>query len=290
MVTLLGIGAALAYGAADFFGGAASRRASTLAALMVSVPVGLFLLFMGALGVGQAPTVTGLAWGLAAGTAGGAGMITFYRALARGPMSVVAPVSALAAAVVPVAVGSLRGERLNAAALVGVLLCLVAIGLVSMEESASPVGPRQPATGSRLHRIVDSGPVVAAFSGATFGVFFVLLREAGTGSGLWPLVSARTGNVVMLVVAMLLTRRRVAAPKGPTLALAVCSGALDAGANLLYFLATHAGLLSLAAVLTSLYPAVTVLLARAVYSERLRTVQRVGMGIAVAGIALVTVG
>jgi uncharacterized membrane protein len=290
MVTLLGLGAALTYGAADFFGGAAARRAGTLAALMISVPVGLFLLAMGALGTGAAPTVGGLAWGLAAGTAGGAGMITFYRALARGPMSVVAPVSALAAAVVPVAVGALRGERLNAPALVGVLLCLVAIGLVSMEESASPIGPRRPATGSRLRRIVDSGPVVAAFSGATFGVFFVLIREAGTGSGLWPLVSARTGNVVVLVVAMLLTRRRVSVPKGSTLLLAVCSGALDAGANLLYFLATHAGLLSLAAVLTSLYPAVTVLLARAVYCERLRLVQRIGMGIALAGIALVTAG
>jgi len=284
MVTLLGLCAALAYGAADFFGGAASRRTSTLSALLISVPVGLLLLLLGAVATGGTPTLGGLAWGLAAGTAGGAGMITFYRALARGPMSVVAPVSALSAAVVPVAVGALRGERLNPVALFGVLLCLAAIALVSMEDSKIP---REAHAG----RIITGGPVVAAFSGATFGIFFVLLREAGTGSGLWPLVTARSGNVLVLTVAILLSgRRSLARPAGATLALAIGSGALDAGANLLYFLATNAGLLSLAAVLASLYPAVTVLLARMVYYERLRLIQRIGMGVAVAGIALVTAG
>lgn len=124
-------------------------------------------------------------------------------------------------------------------------------------------------------------------SGTCFGIFFVLLKEAGDGTGLWPIVGARLGNLVIVVVALLvLATRGGAGPRvsGRTLiGLALLSGVLDAGANVLYFLAVNEGLLSLAAVLTSLYPAITVLLARIAHSERLRTVQRVGMAVAVAG-------
>lgn len=117
MVTILGLLAAAGYGAADFFGGAATRRNTVFNTLFLSTPIGLTLLLIGALWVGGTPSATVLAWGLASGLAGGAGMITFYRALARGPMSVVAPVSALAAAILPVLVGTARGERLNATSL-----------------------------------------------------------------------------------------------------------------------------------------------------------------------------
>jgi drug/metabolite transporter (DMT)-like permease len=334
MVTLLGLGSALVYGAADFLGGAASRRATALSALMVSVPVGLAFLFMMAVAAGGAPTTVGLAWGFGAGLAGGAGLITFYRALAEGPMSVVAPVSALAAAVIPVAVGTLRGERLAPSVLAGVLLCLAAIALVSMEENR----PAKGAPGSAGRRFADSGPIMAALSGISFGVFFVVLREAGDGSGLWPLVASRSGGFAVILTAVLVVRFRdhgdhgdhrdhadhgnhgesgvrvagAADPRpnaadvrgsdvrgggplggamvaGTTLVLTVLSGVLDGIANLLYFLAAQAGMLSLAAVLASLYPAVTVLLARIVYSERLRVIQRLGLAVAVAGVALVTI-
>lgn len=289
MVTVLGLLSALAYGAADFLGGAASRRNTAFTALLVSLPVGLALLFLSAIAAGGTPTVSGLLWGLAAGMAGGTGLIAFYRALARGPMSVVAPVSALAAAVLPVVVGTAHGERLNAGALVGVALCLVAIGLVSMESSGATAsaGPRP--TG--LRRLFDSGPVMAAVAGAGFGVLFVLLKQAGPDSGLWPLVASRGAGLAVLLMMVAALRVR---PSGfgdrALLALAVASGVLDSAANVCYFLAAQQGMLSLAAVLASLYPAVTVLLARTVYSERLRVIQQIGMAVAVAGIALVTVG
>ncbi|URN10780.1 EamA family transporter [Actinomadura madurae] len=291
MVTVLALSAALAYGVADFLGGAVTRKAAAIRVLSWCVPIGLGVVLVSALLSGGSPSPGPMTWGFAAGLCGGAGLMTFYRALARGPMSVVAPVSALAAAIIPVAVGVAKGERLDASVLLGVLLCLVAIGLVSMEadgrKAAEPV-----ADGWR--RLLDSGPVMAGVSGTCFGIFFVLLKEAGDGTGLWPIVGARLGNLVIVVVALLvLATRGGAGPRvsGRTLiGLALLSGVLDAGANVLYFLAVNEGLLSLAAVLTSLYPAITVLLARIAYSERLRTVQRVGMAVAVAGVALVTAG
>lgn len=293
MVTVLALSAALAYGVADFLGGTVTRRSTAIRALTWCVPIGLAVVLVAALLSGGSPGAGPMTWGFVAGISGGAGLITFYRALARGPMSVVAPVSALAAAVLPVAVGIAEGERLDASVLLGVLLCLVAIGLVSMEANdPARTAVSRPAGWRRL---LDSGPVMAAVSGICFGVFFVLLKEAGDGSGLWPIVGARLGNLVIVIVALLVLAFR-GGDKGPRVSggtligLALLSGSLDAGANVLYFLAVHNGMLSLAAVLTSLYPAITVLLARVAYSEHLRTVQRVGLAVAVAGVALVTVG
>ncbi|GAA2258832.1 DMT family transporter [Actinomadura luteofluorescens] len=292
MVTVLALAAALAYGVADFLGGTVTRGSTAIRALTWCVPIGLAVVLVAALLTGGDVSPGPMAWGFVAGLCGGGGLIAFYRALARGPMSVVAPVSALAAAVIPVAVGVAQGERLDASVLLGVLLCLVAIGLVSMEAG----GEGEPAAGAaKRRRLLDSGPVMAGLSGSCFGVFFVLLKEAGDGTGLWPIVGARLGNLAIVAVALLFLAARGgdAGPKlsGRTLiVLALLSGSLDAGANVLYFLAVHKGMLSLAAVLTSLYPAITVLLARVAYSERLRAVQRVGMAVAVAGVALVTVG
>lgn len=291
MVMILALGAALAYGAADFLGGAATRRANVLKILLISVPVGLTAIVIGALATGSSgggPTWPGMLWGFASGLAGGTGLIMFYRALAQGPMSVVAPVSALAAAILPIAAGVLRGERLDALVMAGVLLCLLAVGMVSMEDGDRTAGP---ANRPVLRRVAASGPVMAAVSGVGFGIFFVLLKQAGPDSGLWPLVASRSAGLGVVIVALLVGGRHGRGISGrATLGLAVLSGLLDAAANALYYYAVHAGLLSLAAVLTSLYPAVTVLLARMVYSERLRPVQQAGMAVAIAGVALVTVG
>ncbi|TDD34465.1 hypothetical protein E1287_16345 [Actinomadura sp. KC06] len=372
MVTVLALGAALAYGVADFLGGAVARKSTALRALTWCVPVGLLVVLVFAPLSGGDAAPGPMALGFLGGLSGGAGLITFYRALARGPMSVVAPVSALAAAILPVGVGVLRGERLDAFVVAGVLLCLVAIGLVSMEAGNGPdaapdtrpstepragsgvgsgagswlagaapgadgavsagaapgadgavsagaapgavsagavgaggvggadgadlaVGAKLAVGAGRWRWVLDSGPVMAGLSGACFGVFFVLLKAAGDGTGLWPLVGARVGtlSVVMVAVLIMAVRGSGLGPKvsgRKLIGLALLSGTLDAGANVLYFLAAHKGMLSLAAVLTSLYPAITVLLARITFSERLRGVQRVGMAVAVAGVALVTVG
>ncbi|MGH3244161.1 MAG: EamA family transporter [Spirillospora sp.] len=300
MVTVLALGAALAYGTADFLGGAVARKSSALRALTWCVPAGLLVVLVSALVSGGDAGPVPMAWGFLGGLSGGAGLIAFYRALARGPMSVVAPVSALAAAMLPVAVGVVRGERLDASVVAGVLLCLVAIGLVSMETGnggSTPAADEDaPASADTWRRLLDSGPLMAGLSGTCFGVFFVMLKAAGDGTGLWPIVGARVGTLTVVVVAVLVMTVRVGDGLGPKvpgwtlIGLALLSGVLDAGANALYYLAAHRGMLSLAAVLTSLYPAITVLMARIAYSERLRAVQRVGMAVAVAGVALVTVG
>ncbi|TYB50002.1 DMT family transporter [Actinomadura chibensis] len=293
MVTALALSAALAYGVADFLGGAVARKSTTLKALTWCVPGGLVVVLVLALLAAGDPAPGPMACGFAGGLFGGTGLIAFYRALARGPMSVVAPVSALAAAVLPVGVGVMRGERLDMSVLLGVLLCLVAIGLVSMEAEKGGLDGDTAAPAS--WRPLDSGPLMAGLSGACFGIFYVLLKTAGDGAGLWPIVGARVGtlSIVAVALAAVVLRGSGLGPRMPgrtMVALALLSGVLDAGANALYFLAAHRGMLSLAAVLTSLYPAITVLLARIAYSERLRAVQRVGMAIAVAGVALVTVG
>lgn len=293
MVTVLALSAALAYGVADFLGGAVTRKSTALRALTWCVPIGLLVVLASALLTGGSASPGPMTWGFAAGITGGAGLITFYRALARGPMNVVAPVSALAAAVLPVFVGVATGERLGSSVLLGVLLCLVAIGLVSMEADRGRQDDGPAASG--WQRLLDSGPVMAGVSGTCFGIFFILLKAAGDGTSLWPIVGARLGNLTVVTVALLFLAA-TGGDLGPRITgrsligLALLSGTLDAGANVLYFLAAHGGLLSLAAVLTSLYPAITVLLARIAYTERLRAIQRIGMAVAIAGVALVTVG
>lgn len=287
MGTLLALAAALSYGTADFFGGAASRRAAAIPVLLVATPVGLALMLGVSLAAPGHPDPAGLAWGAAAGTCGGAAVMLFYGALAAGPMTVVAPVSALTSALLPVVVGAITGERLAPGALVGALLCLLAIGLVSAEKSESAV--RRPRAGAR-------GVLLAAVSGVGFGLFFVFGERAGHDTGLWPMFAARAAGIAVTgLAAWIVLRARPDLVKwtwtrhAGTLALAIGSGLLDAGGNALYLLATRGGTLTIAAVLTSLYPAITVLLARLSYGEMLRGIQKLGLLVAAAGVVMVTV-
>jgi drug/metabolite transporter (DMT)-like permease len=266
------------FGAGDFCGGAASRRGGSMPVLLLSLPTGLLLLLGLAAAVGGPWHAGALVWGSASGFAGGAGLLVFYRALARGPMSIVAPVSGLMAAVVPAVVGVMRGDRLTPAAIAGVLLCMVAICLVSVERKAGPV------------RLGD-GPVLAVIAGTCFGAFFVLIRLGDDGT-LWPLAASKAAGLLVVVAAAMIARRGPRALLGDhvTVLVAMLAGVLDVFGNGLYVYAARAGMLSVAGVLSSLYPASTVLLARIVYGERLRPIQRVGLTIAVAGIGLVTAG
>jgi drug/metabolite transporter (DMT)-like permease len=228
------------------------------------------------------------AWGAAAALTGGLGLIIFYAGLAAGPMSVVAPVSGLASTVLPVAVALAEGERPGAGMYAGALLCLAAIVLASAAGNNSPAPgtkaaprPRLPGAGRAL------GYGVA--SGASFGLFFLLIRNAGQSGELWPVAAARAGElaVVIIVAAML---RRSLSPRGAggrLLLAAAGAGAIDVVANICYVAATRAGMLGLAVVLASLYPGVTVLMARVLLGERLRWAQRAGLGLAVIGIILV---
>jgi drug/metabolite transporter (DMT)-like permease len=283
VVTVLALGAALLYGSADFLGGAATRRAPVLSVVVISSGAGLIVLLAAAV-IASTPLRTGgMGWGIAAGAAGGAGLIVFYRGLAAGPMSVVAPVSALFSTVLPVGVALAEGERPGAVVYAGAALCLAAIVLVSSG------GPARPASRGWPARALAVGYGIS--SGAFFGAFFLFIRYSGQAGSLWPLAGARLAGLFVILAAAASAR---AAPMswrdggGPFLA-ALAAGVLDASANVLYVIATRAGLFGLAVVLVSLYPGITVLLARMVLGERLRWPQRLGLAVAALGVALVTI-
>jgi drug/metabolite transporter (DMT)-like permease len=279
MVAIFALAAAALYGTADFLGGASSRRTSALAVLSVTAPVGLAVALIAALAAGGPIRLAGFWSAVAGGAAGGVGLIAFYAGLAAGPMSVVAPVSALVSTVLPVGVAVAQGERPGPAVVAGAAICLVAITLVSMEGSRPGPGRRPSARGL--------GYGLAA--GLGFGLFFLFLRYAGTSGVLWPAAESRLAGVVIAVAAAAATRTRPlwwgADRRGFTMALA--SGLFDATANACYVLATRAGLFGLAVVITSLYPGITVLLARLTLGERMRSVQRAGLALAAVGIVLI---
>jgi uncharacterized membrane protein len=217
--------------------------------------------------------------------------MVFYAGLAAGPMSVVAPVSALVSTVLPVGVAVASGEHLGLLVYLGAAVCVMATVLVSLERG-TPARAQANAAGSRFlggHPALR-GLVYGTVCGAMFGIFFVCLRNAGSSGVLWPVCTARMANAaVVIAVAVLARARPVGREAGSrVLAAAIGSGVLDASANLCYVLATRAGLFGIAAVLTSLYPGITVLLARVVLGERMQAVQRLGLLLAGVGVVLVT--
>jgi uncharacterized membrane protein len=304
VVTILALAAAVLYGTADFLGGVASRRARVFAVLALTVPAGALVVVLVAL-TGEAAGLGGLlghggpgapasAWGWAAasGVCGTMGLVAFYSGFAAAPLGVVAPVAALVSAVLPVTVAIIGGERPGASVLAGGLICLVAIVLVSAqpaqrEKSQRSEGQKSGRRPGSSGRLLALGYGVAA--GAGFGLFFLFLKNAGQSGVLWPVaVSRSAGTVVALAIALATRTRPWPRGGGAVVGIALVSGAIDAAANVCYVLATRVGLFGLAVVITSLYPGMTVLLARLVLGERMRWLQRTGLLLAAVGVILVT--
>ncbi len=295
MAVILGLLASITYGSADFLGGLYTRRAGVLTVVFVSQLMGTLLL-VAALPffLDEGLSADAVGWGAASGVAGAAGVTMLFRGLARGRMSVVAPITGTVAAGIPVLVGLLGGERPSTLALIGVALALTAVALVS----ASEHGNDHPGEGEASDDVEAdaggegpsaSGLPEALGAGTSFGFFFVLLDRAGDTAGLWPLVGARASSLTVVAIAAVVTRAAFKPPKG-TLAGISLAGALDVAANLFYLLATRRGLLALVAVLTSMYPATTVLLARIVLKEKLSGVQMIGLALAFAGVLAIAGG
>jgi len=280
MVILFGLAAAVLYGSGDFLGGMATRGANVLAVLTLAGTAGAIIALAAAAIAPGPANLAGLAWGTSAGLIGGLGLIIFYVGLADGPMSVVAPVSGLVSTVLPVTMALAEGERPGAGVYAGALLCLAAIVLASSAgDTSAAQHPGRPG------RAVACG--VAA--GVSFGLFFLLIRNAGQSGEVWPVAAGRIGELAAVLAAAAVLRRGLL-PRGAggrLLLAAAGAGVIDVAANICYVAATRTGMLGLAVVLASLYPGVTVLLARVVLGERLRWVQRVGLGLAAIGILLV---
>ncbi len=263
------------YGASDFCGGFAAKRTGMFAVAVTSQAAGLVLLLVVMPLLGGRFTQTALVYGLIGGACGGVGIMLLYHALSIGKMGVVSPITAVLAAALPVIVGMMRGDRLSAWQLLGIGVALAAVVLISL--STEPDGRFEFST---------AGVREAIAAGLALGGFYIFLALAGKGSGLYPLLFARFGSVMLL---LLITGalRRSALPAIASLPIVLLAGAIDMTANVLYVLAAYTGFLSIAAVLTSLYPASTVFLARVVLGERLAGVQKIGVALALAGVALI---
>jgi drug/metabolite transporter (DMT)-like permease len=298
VVTILALAAAMLYGTADFLGGVASRRASAFAVLALTMPAGAVVMIIaavvgGALEGGAIGSWSAVGWAAASGVCGASGLLAFYAGFASAPISMVAPVAALVSAVLPVGVAIAGGERPGGGVITGGLLCLIAIVLVSLQ----PSGPSadqgntdqgNPEPGSPRRQLRALGYGVAA--GVSFGLFFIFLKDAGQSGVLWPVAISRSAGTVVAFGIALATRTRLwPRAGGGMVRIALISGAIDAAANVCYVWATRVGLFGLAVVITSLYPGITVLLARLLLGERLRWIQRAGLVLAAVGVVLVTV-
>ena len=278
MGIVLALAAALLYGGSDFGGGLASRRLGSLRVSVVGSTAATVLTWATLILVGgPGPSLRAVAWGLASGLAGGAGTLVLYRGLARGQMSVVGPLSAVGAAVVPVAAGVALGERPSLLSVAGVLVALPAIVLVA-------------ASGSVRGKLgaAPKGLLDGLAAGLAFGILFIGLAQAGRNAGLWPVASEVTGTLLITLAIAVKTREPLRIPLRAA-GLPVLVGASGMAATLAYFYATHFSMLAIAAVLVSLYPGVTVLLARTLLHERFTPAQRAGLGLcalAIAAIAL----
>ncbi|MHB8140958.1 MAG: EamA family transporter [Vulcanimicrobiaceae bacterium] len=267
--------AAALYGTSDFLGGIATRRSAIFGVAIVSQGVGLLLLLAFWHWLPGRPAQQDMLFGVLAGIGGGLGIALLYHALSIGKMGVVSPITAVLAASLPVAVGLRLGEGVSRLQLVGMGVALLAVVLISASHEDD---------GSR--EISTAGVKEAIASGIALGCFFVFLGAAHGSAGMWPLVAARASSLGVLTVLALAARKPVALRRD-AIALVAVAGAIDMSANGLFVLAAHLGGLSIAAVLTSLYPASTVFLAAFLLRERLRSWQWLGVALALLGVACI---
>jgi drug/metabolite transporter (DMT)-like permease len=280
-IALAGL-ASLLWGTADFLGGLAASgwRAERVAAISQVVGLGTLLVL--------APVLTGalapgpdLAWGSAAGISGAVGATLLYRSLAIGPMNVAAPTIAVVAAIAPAGIGLLQGERPGALALAGVALAILAVAMVG---GASAPGPTEPRPSLRVLAL-------AAAAGLTLGLANVAFAQTSEESGLWPVTTTKLVAGILLWSVVLATRGRAESRSpGRNVRLAVWTGLVDVAATTCLALALQRGSLVLVSVLGSLFPAVTVVLARFVLDERIARAQVIGLALALAAVAMIVAG
>ena len=277
----LGLGSSVAWGVSDFIAGTQSRRVPVVRVLLVSQGLGFagLCVVLAARGVGPPATGRMLA-AIAGGVAGIVGLGAFYRALAIGTMSIVAPISATGV-VVPVIVGIAGGDRPAAIQVVGIVAATIGVVLASREH-----GPGVEAAERRATRTTV---LLARGAAAGFGCYFVGIRSGARADVIWTLFVSRGAATVVLCGAALATRPRGRLERRDLLPLAAVAF-LDLSATAVYAIATRHGALSEVAVASALYPLATVLLARVILGERVRRVQEVGIVAAIAGVALIAAG
>jgi len=278
MEVVLALLAAGTYGMADYCGGRAARSISAIAVTLVGQFAALIVLGAIAILSGvPVPPLNDWVWGGVAGILGSTGLLMFYRAMGSGFMTVVAPISAVVTAAIPVIVGLVSGERPSGQALIAMPLAIVAIALVS-----DVLGPHH-------RRAPRSIILMAVVAGIGFGFIFVVLHHVSSTSGIWPVVAMRTVSVPYMFIVTRLTKTSIRQAM-PHKWLVFASGIMDSGANALYALAVRMGLMSVVAVIIALYPASTLMLATGLDKERIHRPQAVGLVMAAVALVLITLG
>lgn len=269
---------ALFYGLADFSGGFASKKNETRPVLIVSQLAGitLALVFLAFSWPGL-PSLSDLLWGLIAGVSGSLGLFMLYRGIATSLVAVVSPASALVSALLPLGYGLLIGERPSALALVGAVICLPAVILLSMGGGKEEGGPAA----------VRSALSQGCLAGVGFGFFFIAVSRTSPGSGLWPLIASRSASLLIFLAILLARRERLSIAKGSRI-VTLTAGLADMGANICFLLASRSGLLSLVSIVSSLYPAPTVILGRVVLKEKIPPLRLIGLVLAIGGVVLIS--
>lgn len=271
------LGASLSYGVADFVGALAARRASALTVTLGMQTVGLLVLLPFLPFLPGRPSAAAIAIGAVSGAAGTAGLVIYLRAMAIGPIGVVSPLAAVSGAAVPVAWGAfVLGDELSSLQTFGVLLALVSVVVVAW------------VPGSAVGAADVRGVIGGLASGVLFGGFFIALDATPADSGMWPLVGARVASAIGVLLLLRLVSRPV--HPGAALPQILLAGTTDMSANVLFLLATRGGLLSISALLSSLYPVVALLLARRLLKERLNPVQGSGVIGALVAMSLLVAG
>jgi uncharacterized membrane protein len=268
------LAASISWGAGDFSGGLATRRAQVLSVVVGAYTVGLVMLIALALVWSEPfPTNLDLIWGSVAGLAGAIGLVAFYQALSVGRMGIVAPIAAILSAAVPVLFSAFFEGLPSPIQLTGFVLALIAVGLIS---------------GLGVVKGRPKGLGLALLAGLGFGSFFILISRVSNGAVFWPLAAARLSSLLFLLTVVLIRRQKVL-PEKSVWHVVFLAGALDVAGNVFFVLATHAGRLDVAAILSSLYPAVTVLLATIILRERVTRLQAMGILVALVAIPLISV-
>lgn len=276
MGIVLALAAAVAYGLSDFVGGLAARRTSAWPVAFMSA-IGAFMCSVViALVTDGDPSGSALAWGALAGVGSGLGGAFLYRGLAAGRMGVVAPVSAVGAAILPVAVGVTTGERPELLVWLGIAAAVPGIWLVSREPGGD---------GSLAAGLLDG-----VLAGVGFGLLFSAIGQVPEGAGYWPLALAQVSALVAVVATAIVLRASWRPTVRSEVTGGLLAGALSSAAALTFLLATQSGLLTVAAVLTSLYPAFTIMLAATVLREPIHRGQAVGLAFCGLCVALVAAG
>lgn len=279
MAIVLALLSAFSYGISDFLAGLQSRRSDSRLVTLYTQGVGFVTAIVAvALFPGAGPSARVLEWGALSGIGSAIGVLGLYRGLSLGQMSVVASLCGVLTSVIPAVVGIALGNHLSPLAAIGIVMTIPAIGLASWHVSVRPTGSERASIG------------YGAVAGVGFGFLFVALDQAGTHHGAWPIVSGQ--GVSLLVVAPFAwhAMRVAALPRGRAAGVMVLAGVLSGAANLLFLAATHEGELAIVGVLSSLYPASTVLMARAVLGERWTRMQGVGMLAAAGAVVLISLG